>query len=73
MRINYVVTWVYEGNHSSFLTLGRPALTGVDLGMWEGGGHIVYIYIYMERSDRMRTDANSYQTKQCENETTRMV
>lgn len=70
-----MVTWVYEGNHSLFLTLGRPTLTGADLGMLEGGGHIVYIYIYiyMKRSDRMHPDADSYQIKQCGNETTRMV
>ena len=40
------------------------------------GGHIVWVYMYMERSDRAHTDADSYtctQTEQSGNETTRMV
>ena len=39
-------------------------------------GHIVWVFIYMERSDRAHTDADSYtctQTEQSGNETTKMV
>ena len=39
------------------------------------GGHTVRVYMYMERSDRAHTDADSYtctQTEQSGNETTRM-
>ena len=45
-------------------------------GKVRGGGHIVWVYIYMERSDGARTDADSYtctQTEQSGNKTTRMV
>ena len=44
--------------------------------MLKEGGHIVWVYINMERSDGTRTDADSYtctQTERSGNKTTRMV
>jgi len=42
----------------------------------EGRGHIAWVFMYMERSDGARTDADSYahtQTEQSGNETTKTV
>ena len=51
----------------------RGGSRNVEVG---GGGDIVWVYIYMEKSDRACADANSYtrtQTEQSGNKSTRTV
>ena len=74
--------WPYlncaNASHADFSCLGVPYVPGIRGGSRnvEGRGHIVRVYMYMERSNGVCTDADSCthtQTEQSENEITRMV
>ena len=39
---------------------------GMDLGILKGGGHIAWVYMYMEKSDGAYADADSYTCTQTE-------